>query len=90
MACFSSCRETNHAGLSSEASPATCFCSVAMAGSVDFGFVALRRLRFAGGLVLASISALRAFSAFTSATRLEATPAREARSAISPSLVLGV
>jgi len=48
-----------------------------------------RRLRFTGALALASTSAFRAFSAFTSANKLEATPAREARSAISPSFVLG-
>lgn len=50
---------------------------------------ALRRLRFAGTLALASTSAFRAFSAFSSVNKLEATPALEARSAISPSFVLG-
>ena len=50
---------------------------------------AFRRLLFAGALALASTSAFRAFSAFSSASRLEATPALDARSAISPSFVLG-
>ena len=47
------------------------------------------RLRFLGTFGFVSASVCRAFWALISASIVEATPARDALSAISPSLVLG-
>jgi hypothetical protein len=60
--------------------------SVADGGAV---FFIAARLRFLGALAFFSASVCFAFWAFISARSEEATPARDARSAISPSLVLG-
>jgi len=49
----------------------------------------MARLRFLGTFVFVSASVWRAFWALISASIEEATPARDALSAISPSLVLG-
>lgn len=68
------------------------FSSAVEGASAGFSSVfgcALRRRRL-GALALASFSAARALSAFSSCIRLDATPARDALSAICPSFVVGV
>jgi hypothetical protein len=68
------------------------FSSAIEGGSTGFPSVfgcALRRRRL-GAFALASFSAARALSAFSSCIRLDATPARDALSAICPSFVMGV
>ena len=52
-------------------------------------FLLMARRRFLGTFTFVSASAWRAFCALISASIEEATPARDALSAISPSLVLG-